>query len=207
MKKAASCLALAIFTFAFFLSLFELNVEANSAQRSRRTAVSQSRTQKRATASRSRNGRGKALSRSPSRSRSKRLATSRVSKARRATASRSRRGSARDARASRSDTEIPHERVIEIQNALIREGYLAGPATGNYDEGTKDAMRRFQQDNGFTVTGLPSAPALNKLGLMKKRKSSEQAEPNIQSSKLEHARMGRRISPLPQTPQSTEKHH
>jgi peptidoglycan hydrolase-like protein with peptidoglycan-binding domain len=56
-------------------------------------------------------------------------------------------------------------RIQEIQQALIREGYLKQEATGKWDEATRAAMRAFQQANGFEVTGLPEAKALMKLGL------------------------------------------
>jgi len=57
------------------------------------------------------------------------------------------------------------ERVAEIQQALIREGYLKVSATGAWDEATREAMRRYQADNGFSATGLPDAKSLMKLGL------------------------------------------
>jgi peptidoglycan hydrolase-like protein with peptidoglycan-binding domain len=57
------------------------------------------------------------------------------------------------------------ERIDQIQRALIQKGYLAGGPTGKWDENTQSAMRRFQQDNGFNVTGLPEAKSLMKLGL------------------------------------------
>jgi hypothetical protein len=63
---------------------------------------------------------------------------------------------------------IPGERVTEIQNALIKTGYLAGPASGQYDDATVQAMKQFQAANGFPETGSPSAPALKKLGVAKR---------------------------------------
>ena len=57
------------------------------------------------------------------------------------------------------------QRAEEIQGALIREGYLQGPASGKWDESTKEAMRRYQKESGFSVTGLPDAKSLMKLGL------------------------------------------
>lgn len=57
------------------------------------------------------------------------------------------------------------ERVQEIQQALIREGYLQGEATGQWDSRTHDAMLRYQTDHGFLATGLPEAKSLMKLGL------------------------------------------
>jgi peptidoglycan hydrolase-like protein with peptidoglycan-binding domain len=57
------------------------------------------------------------------------------------------------------------DRITEIQQALIREGYLKQEATGKWDDPTRAAMRNYQQANGFNVTGLPEAKALMKLGL------------------------------------------
>ena len=67
-----------------------------------------------------------------------------------------------------SGSGIPTERVLEIQNALIKAGYLAGPASGQYDDATVQAMKGFQAANGFPMTGAPSAPALKKLGVSKR---------------------------------------
>jgi N-acetylmuramoyl-L-alanine amidase len=58
--------------------------------------------------------------------------------------------------------------VTEIQNALIKSGYLDGPASGLYDDSTIDAMKQFQAKNGLSQTGLPSAPLLKKLGVPKR---------------------------------------
>ena len=63
---------------------------------------------------------------------------------------------------------IPAERVSEIQNALIKAGYLNGTASGQYDDATIQAMKQFQAANGFPETGAPSAPALKKLGVAKR---------------------------------------
>jgi hypothetical protein len=63
---------------------------------------------------------------------------------------------------------IPTDRVTEIQRALIKEGYLQGQASGQYDDSTIAAMRQFQTDNGFPASGLPSAPSLKRLGVSKR---------------------------------------
>ncbi len=63
---------------------------------------------------------------------------------------------------------IPTERVTEIQNALIKAGYLDGPASGQYDDATTEAMKEFQAANGLPQTGLPSAIALKRLGVPKR---------------------------------------
>ncbi|HVA01545.1 MAG TPA: peptidoglycan-binding domain-containing protein [Terriglobia bacterium] len=57
------------------------------------------------------------------------------------------------------------ERVTEIQQALVRTGYLQEAPTGKWDAATRDAMQRYQQANGFRATGLPEAKPIMKLGL------------------------------------------
>ncbi|HWN98076.1 MAG TPA: peptidoglycan-binding domain-containing protein [Blastocatellia bacterium] len=69
---------------------------------------------------------------------------------------------------SRPAPGIPTERVTEIQNALIKAGYLDGPPSGQYDDSTVDAMKQFQSKSGMPGNGLPSAPALKKLGVSKR---------------------------------------
>jgi len=69
---------------------------------------------------------------------------------------------------SRPAPGISTERVTEIQSALIKAGYLDGPASGQYDEPTIDGMKKFQARNGLPATGMPSAPALKKLGVSKR---------------------------------------
>lgn len=57
------------------------------------------------------------------------------------------------------------ERIQAIQEALAKQGYLKANPNGIWDEATRDAMRRYQADHGFPVTGLPEAKSLMKLGL------------------------------------------
>ena len=57
------------------------------------------------------------------------------------------------------------ERTQEIQQALIREGYLQGDANGQWDSRTHEAMMHYQTDHGFPATGMPEAKSLMKLGL------------------------------------------
>ena len=68
-------------------------------------------------------------------------------------------------RARLSHLQLERERIEEIQQALIREGYLASEPTGKWDDATRSAMRRYQDKNGFKATGLPEAKSLMKLGL------------------------------------------
>jgi peptidoglycan hydrolase-like protein with peptidoglycan-binding domain len=61
--------------------------------------------------------------------------------------------------------QMAPERVEQIQQALIGAGDLHGAPTGRWDAETRDAMSRYQAENGFGVTGLPDAKSLMKLGL------------------------------------------
>ena len=63
---------------------------------------------------------------------------------------------------------IPTERVTEIQNALIKAGYMEGPASGQYDDDTIQAMKQFQSANRLSGSGMPSASTLKKLGVPKR---------------------------------------
>jgi hypothetical protein len=56
-------------------------------------------------------------------------------------------------------------RITEIQQALIREHYLSGEASGQWDERTKAAMLKYQADQGWQTKLTPDARALKKLGL------------------------------------------
>jgi len=70
--------------------------------------------------------------------------------------------------------------VQEIQQALIRDGYLQGDATGEWDTPTRGAMLRYQTMHGFPPTGLPEAKSLMKLGL----------GPHPLSPELDHGEVG-----------------
>jgi peptidoglycan hydrolase-like protein with peptidoglycan-binding domain len=57
------------------------------------------------------------------------------------------------------------DRVAAIQQKLAEAGYLKEEPNGQWDDQTREAMRRYQEDNGFPATGLPEAKSLMKLGL------------------------------------------
>jgi hypothetical protein len=78
-------------------------------------------------------------------------------------ASSTRRG--KSARASRGQQVISSERATQIQSALIREHYLDGEASGAWDQRTKDALTRYQAENGWQTKIIPDSRALIKLGL------------------------------------------
>jgi Putative peptidoglycan binding domain len=60
---------------------------------------------------------------------------------------------------------IDPQRATEIQNALIREHYLPGPASGEWDATTEAAMQKYQADHGWQTKLTPDSRALIKLGL------------------------------------------
>jgi peptidoglycan hydrolase-like protein with peptidoglycan-binding domain len=66
---------------------------------------------------------------------------------------------------TRGQQGIQPERVTEIQQALIREHYLTGEATGNWDAATQAAMQKYQADQGWQTRLAPDSRALKKLGL------------------------------------------
>lgn len=60
---------------------------------------------------------------------------------------------------------IDSDRVTQIQQALIREHYLNGPANGEWDSTTVAAMQKYQADQGWQTKLMPDSRALKKLGL------------------------------------------
>ena len=69
------------------------------------------------------------------------------------------------ARKPRGQQGIEPSRVMEIQQALIREHYLTGEPNGRWDETTKAAMQKYQADHGWQTKLMPDSRALKKLGL------------------------------------------
>jgi peptidoglycan hydrolase-like protein with peptidoglycan-binding domain len=65
----------------------------------------------------------------------------------------------------RGQKDIDAKRATDIQEALIREKYLDGEPNGKWDDRTKTAMQKYQQDNGWQTKVLPDSRAIIKLGL------------------------------------------
>jgi peptidoglycan hydrolase-like protein with peptidoglycan-binding domain len=81
-------------------------------------------------------------------------------------ASRKRRKSSKtSASRKHGQQKIDSERASQIQAALIREHYLTGKPSGNWDAATQQAMQKFQADNGWQSKTTPDSRALIKLGL------------------------------------------
>lgn len=68
-------------------------------------------------------------------------------------------------RRPRGQQIIDSERAQAIQEALIREHYLSGEATGTWNQASEEAMRRYQADQGWQSKTVPDSRALIKLGL------------------------------------------
>jgi hypothetical protein len=60
---------------------------------------------------------------------------------------------------------INPERATEIQQALIREKYLTGEPSGDWDARTQAALVKYQGDHGWQTKVVPDSRALIKLGL------------------------------------------
>ena len=60
---------------------------------------------------------------------------------------------------------IDSGRASEIQNALIKQKYLAGAPSGQWDAQTQVAMRQYQSDHGWQTKLMPDSRALISLGL------------------------------------------
>ena len=71
----------------------------------------------------------------------------------------------RKSKKKRGQQAIDSPRAREIQEALIRQHYLEGEASGHWDAATEDALRRYQADQGWQTKTVPDSRALIKLGL------------------------------------------
>lgn len=60
---------------------------------------------------------------------------------------------------------IDSDRAREIQTALIKQNYLSGEPSGQWDAETQAAMEKYQADNGWQTRLIPDSRALIKLGL------------------------------------------
>ena len=65
--------------------------------------------------------------------------------------------------------------VVKVQKKLIQFGYMTGTADGRYGEATRDAVRRFQRNNGLTVDGRVGPDTAAALGVTLSGKSSSAA--------------------------------
>jgi hypothetical protein len=79
--------------------------------------------------------------------------------------------SIRSARSHHSHASVKHdigmdsERATEIQQALIKSGYMTGEPSGVWDAQSSAAMQKLQAANGWQTRITPDSRALIKLGL------------------------------------------
>ncbi len=66
---------------------------------------------------------------------------------------------------SHGQQKMDGARAEQIQEALIREHYLSGEASGVWDDASQHAMQRYQASNGWQTKVVPDSRALIKLGL------------------------------------------
>jgi peptidoglycan hydrolase-like protein with peptidoglycan-binding domain len=65
----------------------------------------------------------------------------------------------------RGQQAIDSERARQIQEALVRQHYMKAQPSGTWDNGTQEAMRRYQADQGWQTKTVPDSRALIRLGL------------------------------------------
>jgi hypothetical protein len=78
--------------------------------------------------------------------------------------------------------QIDPDRAREIQTALVREHYLAGEPTGQWDSESQAAMARYQAAQGWQTKLTPDSRALIKLGLGPSQDSPKSLVPGNQAS-------------------------
>ena len=98
---------------------------------------------------------------------SKKAASSTVSSKSKASSGKTSKGkrSRKTTARKRGQQKIDPTRAREIQEALIRDGYMQGEASGTWDQASQKAMEKFQSDNGWQSKVIPDSRALIKLGL------------------------------------------
>jgi hypothetical protein len=82
-----------------------------------------------------------------------------------ATAHKKKKRSRKNVSSHRGQQKIDPERARAIQEALIREHYLNGKASGVWDDTSQKAMQKYQADQGWQSKTTPDSRALIKLGL------------------------------------------
>lgn len=83
---------------------------------------------------------------------------------------------------ARGQRGIDSDRTRQIQEALIREHYLSGEPSGQWDQSTKDALTKYQEANGWQTKSLPDSRALIKLGLGPDKKGLLNPDTAVMSS-------------------------
>jgi hypothetical protein len=94
----------------------------------------------------------------------------------------------KNAHVIRGQRAIDSDRASQIQNALIKQKYMTGAPSGQWDAQTQAAMQQYQSDHGWQTKLMPDSRALISLGLGPNHTSTvathpaEQAENTAQAS-------------------------
>jgi peptidoglycan hydrolase-like protein with peptidoglycan-binding domain len=86
---------------------------------------------------------------------------------------------AKHAHVAQGQRTIDPDRAREIQTALIRENYMTGAPTGQWDSESQAAMVKFQSDHGWQTKLTPDSRALIKLGLGPNHTETVAAKPEV----------------------------
>ena len=111
---------------------------------------------------------------------------------------------AKKSRKPRGQQAIDGERARQIQAALIREHYMNGEPSGQWDDSTQQAMRRYQADQGWQNKSIPDSRALIRLGLgpdhvhLLNPESAMVSEPQLSGGTPAATPLAARRSPLAQ---------
>jgi hypothetical protein len=82
---------------------------------------------------------------------------------------------------------IDSDRASEIQNALIKQKYMTGSPSGQWDAQTQAAMQQYQSDHGWQTKLMPDSRALISLGLGPNHASTVAAHPTEQAENTAQA--------------------
>jgi peptidoglycan hydrolase-like protein with peptidoglycan-binding domain len=74
------------------------------------------------------------------------------------------------------------ERILEIQQALAKDGSYSGKPNGKWDNSTVEAMRKFQETHGLNPSGKLDAKTLQQLGLGSQTAGVAAPQPPVSSS-------------------------
>ncbi|MHB1700686.1 MAG: peptidoglycan-binding domain-containing protein [Acidobacteriaceae bacterium] len=80
-------------------------------------------------------------------------------------------------RGLKGQRQIDTERATQIQEALIKAGYMSGAPSGQMDSRTTAALQKLQGDNGWQTKITPDSRALIKLGLGPKDTTAAASSP------------------------------
>jgi Putative peptidoglycan binding domain len=90
------------------------------------------------------------------------------------------------AKTVKGQRQIDPARATEIQQALIKENYLSGSPSGQWDAASQEAMKKFQSDHGWQTKIMPDSRALIKLGLGPQNPETAKAAAPAEQSDLAH---------------------